>query len=287
MKLRTNRINCLDRALDVLEEFARAEELGVSELARKLNTHVATIFNIVKTLALRRYLINVDGRYRLGPAAEQLAAAMHAALPLPQLLDPIVGELSRATGENAFAAILHGDQAKLLVSHHGSRDVTANSFRADWPSPLDLATGRVLVAFGPESLWKRFVDEWQRRKTLRNAAAPMALNAWRTEFQAIRARGMAEILNKDRESVSALAAPVFAASGRIAAAIGVSFPSLRLTRKYADSLRNEIRLAAASATQICGGNMAGAGAAPEKQFGHSGKGSARGPAAEEKGKAMR
>ena len=253
MNARSNRINCLDRALDILESVAHFEELGVSELARRLHLHVATTYNLVKTLALRRYLINLDGRYRLGPAAEDLALYTDANLPLPQLLDPIVNELSLVTGENSFAAVLCGTQAKLIVSHRGSHDVTATDFRSVWASPLDLATGRILVAFGPEALWELFVRNWHRTKSPRMAGAPLDFKGWRRELNAIRANHMAEILNPKQSSISAMAAPVFTARNRIVAAIGVSFPSMRLTGKYREFIRRETIRAAGEATQICGG----------------------------------
>jgi len=239
MGKKTNRINCLDRALDILEAFADTPELGVSELARRLNLHVATTYNLVKTLTLRHYLININGRYRLGPKLESVSASRDATLPLHQLLDPFVHELNQVTGENTGATVLVGFQAKIIIDYRGSGNISANISRQALHYPMDLATGRCLVAFSPELLWEQFILRYQKHylndKTTKDE--------WIKEFRTIRAKALAEIRNPGNLSTSGFAAPVLDTNGTVLASIGVAAPNVTLTQKRVDVMKKEtIRL---------------------------------------------
>lgn len=250
---KTNRINCLDRALNILEAFTQTTELGVSELSRRLNLHVATIHNLVKTLALRNYLININGRYRLGPAAETLSASWNPNQPVPQLLDPVVYELSRTTGELAVATVLIGFQAKIITVHKGDQDVSANYPQVIRPFPLSLATGQVLVAFGPEVLWEQFVSRHRQQEIMRVNGQKMDNDKWINAFQTIRAEALADVHCSGQLAVSAIAAPVFGKNNRIVASIGVSCPSLRFTGRHIKLIKKEVVKSAKEASKLFGG----------------------------------
>jgi len=250
---KTNRINCLDRALDILEAFTQTPELGVSELSRRLNLHVATIHNLVKTLTLRNYLININGRYRLGPAAEALSASWNPNLPLPQLLDPVVHELSRMTGENSVATVLIGFQAKIIVAHQGDQDVSANYPQIIRPFPLNMATGQVLVAFGPEVLWEQFIARHGQQEMMRVNGRKVDNDKWTNAFQRIRAETLADLRRSGQLAVSSIAAPVFTKNNRIVASIGVSCPNLRFTGKHIELIKKEVVKSAKEASKLFAG----------------------------------
>jgi DNA-binding IclR family transcriptional regulator len=247
-----NRINCLDRALSILETAAQAREIGVSELARRLNLHVATTFNLVKTLTLRNYLVNINGRYRPGPALESLSASWDARLPLPQLLDPFVQELSQITGENAVATILSGFQAKIIISCEGHQEVSAN-FRQTICNPLFLATGQVLVAFGPEVLWKQFAARYKPQEAMRVNGQKIDNDKWIGVFKSIRAAGLAEIRRSGQIAIAAVAAPVLDANNRIVAALGASCPEPRFTGKHISLIKKQVIRSAKEASKLFGG----------------------------------
>jgi len=252
MPKRTNRINCLDRALDILETVAQAREIGVSELARKLNLHVATTYNLLKTLALRNYLMNINGRYRPGPLLESLSAAWNSGTSLNLLLDPFVHELSLATGERSVASILTGFQAKIIISHEGSQHVSVNFMRTIC-NPLELATGRILVAFGPEELWKEFVSRYLKSCDTEADDHILSNEAWLKELRGIRSNGFSEIRRPGISSVSALAAPVANKNGVVTVSIGVSCPNIRVSAKHIDFMKKELIKQTQQASRMLGG----------------------------------
>ena len=77
-------VQCVDRALTILEMLARAGEAGVTEIAAELGVHKTTAFRLVATLESHR-LVEQDGdrgRYRLGVGILRLAGATTARLDL-------------------------------------------------------------------------------------------------------------------------------------------------------------------------------------------------------------
>src|SRR5262245_556654 len=90
-------VQSVDRALTILETMAEhGEELGVTELGRRLGVHKATASRLVSTLAghgLVERSTNSD-RYRLGLGLVRLAAAATAGLELIREARPILVHLA-------------------------------------------------------------------------------------------------------------------------------------------------------------------------------------------------
>lgn len=71
-------VQSVGRAMDILELLGRLGPTGVTDIARQLDLHVATVHNLLRTLADRHYLLNDGGQYRIGPAASILAGQFAA-----------------------------------------------------------------------------------------------------------------------------------------------------------------------------------------------------------------
>lgn len=242
MAKKGNRIQCLDRALDVLETVAAEGECGLTELARRLKLHVATASNIAKTLALRRYLLNVNRRYRLGPAARTLAGSQAGSVAA--LLAPFVREAALRSGESAIAAVAAGFEIEIAVSCPGSGETTAHFPSRTVAQPLDYATGRVLAAFGPERLWPEFIS--------RHAGSARAAGEWLRELRGIKNSGLSIVRRPGRDAVSSVAGPVRCGGGEAIAAIGISCPNVRFNEEKLALMRAETLRACAGASACCG-----------------------------------
>ncbi|MFW6599380.1 IclR family transcriptional regulator [Propionibacteriaceae bacterium Y2011] len=207
------------RALDLLELVGRAEEVGVSELAREAGLAVSTTHSLVRTLARRHYLVGVQGRYRLGPAVAGLSAGWDPVAGLRGLLGPVLDRLAERAELAATATVLIGREARIIHYSAATGPITVTAERSAWSHPLRLATGRVMVALGDESAWPEFIanDEgaepgWSQRR-------------WLNEFRAISRSGVALKRIGNPRGTSALAVPVWTRGGSVAAAIGCSAPT--------------------------------------------------------------
>src|SRR3989475_11038671 len=109
--LRNNRIQSLGRALEMLDLLANAGgELGVTELARRLEVHKSTASRLLATLQEHGLVEQnpASEKYRLGYGLVRLAGAGVAELDLAPAARAGMEELADRTRENRNLAPLQG-----------------------------------------------------------------------------------------------------------------------------------------------------------------------------------
>ena len=239
-----NHVQSVERALSILEEVAAAGEIGVSELGQRLGLHVATVHNILRTFAATAYLENVNGRYRPGPALAVLLGRSNPMLLLARLAQPVLEAIVRATGEAASMTMLVGTSARLVAFQPGTQPITIQYPQWVWDDPLQLATGRVLVAFSPESCRRECVAR-HREQT---GDAPCE-ETWEEQFAGIRAVCEAEAVKTNQDSQYAIARAIDDRDGRVIAAIGASCPAFRADAPHRQRMLDAVRDAATVLTE--------------------------------------
>ena len=251
------RIQCLDRALDILERVAEAGELGTSQLAQRLGLHVATVHNLLRTLASRNYLANVAGRYRIGFAAGCLSAKWDPVAVLPRLARPHIERMSARTGEAGCIAVFVGQQVQLIQVSRASAEVAAQFPAQAWDRPLHLATGRLLFALRPEHLWDEFIQRNMAGGERSADERAWRMEDWRAELRKIRAEQRFAKVRKGAGATSSVAAPVWGPKGEPLAAVGGSCPSFRATRALMRAMLEAACEAARDITTELGGRPPG------------------------------
>ena len=236
------RIQCLDRTLDIMEALAAHGEMGVSELARKLGLHVATIHNILVTLASRNYLLRNSGRYRLGPALAVLASGADPLPRLPDLAQPLLDEVTRETGESAVAAVLVGARGAMVATTPGTDEIAVQFPKEGFPDPLALCTGRVVVAQGAEEGWDGFIERHLARDKPATGEQDWGADEWRAHLRRLRSDGYG-VLSRPR-GTSSVAVPVRGPGGGVVAALGASCPFFRATEEHLENMLTAVRGAA-------------------------------------------
>src|SRR6266851_3871392 len=155
-------IQSVAHALDVLEQyFGDADELGVTELSKRLKLHKNNVFRILATLEARGYIEQNRSteNYRLGTKCLQIGQTYLQHMGLLQQARPIMLEIVKACRESAYVAVMRkgkvvpldmveSDQPVRIVSHVGEN------------LPLHCtAAGKVHLAFEPdEEIQRCFPD---------------------------------------------------------------------------------------------------------------------------------
>src|SRR5213078_3042274 len=101
-------IQSVSHALDVLEQFAGdAEELGVTELSKRLRLHKNNVFRLLATLESRGYIEQnkATENYRLGIRCLQLGQTYVNQMGLLRQARPILEDVSRESRENTYVAV--------------------------------------------------------------------------------------------------------------------------------------------------------------------------------------
>jgi IclR family acetate operon transcriptional repressor len=242
-------VQSVDRALDILEAVAAAGEVGVTDLGKTLGLHVATVHNVLRTLAARHYLINNGGRYRVGPATTTLSSRWDPLHALPERIQPFLERISVETGEAASATILIGYLARLIAFQPGTEAITIHFPQWVWPQAMKLATGRLLVALSDEECWEEFVTRSP------DVQPGWSLEQWAMELNRLRHLGYCS-LRTDRDGGQTIVAfPLLTRNGQAVSAIGAACPSFRATPERAAKMTVSVHRAAAELSRELGGEL--------------------------------
>jgi DNA-binding IclR family transcriptional regulator len=242
------RLAAVERALRVLDAFLRVRgDAGTTELARLTGINASTVSRTLSTLVDAGYVEYVadTGRYRLGTHLLALANQVVARLDLRVLGRPYLELLERELGETATLS-LPSEPDPVTVDFVASRASVASVARIGRASVAHAtATGKVMLAFGPESPpagpLERFTDR-----------TVVGREALRREIEAVRAQGWARAAGEREPHLNAIAAPVFGAGGELAAILGVQGPDTRFDAAAQDTAAPALREQALALSRALG-----------------------------------
>lgn len=226
----------LQRALDVLEAVGTSEPHGLSaaELARRLSLNRVTVHRILQSFCVRGY-VRQEGPgkpYRLGLRLLELGEEIVANLDVASVARPFLQELVDHTKETAHLAVLDNAEAVYVAkveSRHAMRLVSHIGSRV----PLYCsALGKALLATCNDTDLDWLVSQQSfDPRTPRTIADPEAL---RREVARIRRQGFAIDLAENERGVHCIGAAVLGRRGEGVAAVSVSGPAERITRRSID-----------------------------------------------------
>src|SRR5260370_13545281 len=112
-------IQSVAHAIDVLEQlFGEVDELGVTELSKRLKLHKNNVFRLLATLEARGYIEQnkATENYRLGIKCLHLSRTYIHHMGLVRQARPILTDLARKCRESAYVAIVQRDDALPLTA---------------------------------------------------------------------------------------------------------------------------------------------------------------------------
>jgi DNA-binding IclR family transcriptional regulator len=226
-------IQTVSNALRVLEVFEADEEIGVTELARRLHLHKNNVFRLLATLEDKGWVEqSADSeRYRLGAACLRLARHYARTLGLTRWGRAALEALARDSGETAHLGVLRAFEVVHLDGEQSS-GLLVSGLRTGMRMPShSTALGKVMLGFGPAGTIERYDHEVIARGV--ESFTPETIvdrDKLLEHLHRVAAQGWALDLEESCPGVACVAAPVFDASGRAVAALSVSGPASRLDR---------------------------------------------------------
>jgi IclR family transcriptional regulator, KDG regulon repressor len=219
-------VQSLARGLMALDLIINSERsLGVTELAQELGVDKSSASRLMKTLAQHGYVQLEPGtrRYTPGKRLYHISLKMLSLMPLRQYARPYLYRLMQETGECAHTAVYAEGKALVIddVETETTLRVVSGTGRM---IPLHCtALGKVMLAFGgvpmPETL-PPFT-----------ACTLTEVDALSAHLEQVRAQGYALDDEEYDAGIRCLAAPVYNQMGVAIGAIGVSGPTVRVTRE--------------------------------------------------------
>src|SRR5438105_12881279 len=148
-----NKVQSLDRALDILKLLGSQPQTPVTDLARRLELHKSTAFRLLSTLQEHGLVEQnpATEKYRLGYGLVRLASSVVGEIDLARASRPVLEELATRTSETVNLAILQGDQVINIDQIAAPNLVVTVNWVAKQTPPPCTSNGQGLLAFLPDA----------------------------------------------------------------------------------------------------------------------------------------
>lgn len=222
-------IQSVSHALDILESFTKAEdELGVTELSKRLGLHKNNVFRLLATLEHREYIEQNKSTesYRLGPKILQIGSLFIEQRECRRQARPIIEKLMSASGETSLVAVLRGNKVIYMDGVETNKTVRAISrIGAMFPAHCTAVGKAQLSALSPGEIERLYPDTTLSTLTDKSIRTRDMLLA---ELKKTAEKGYALENEECDPEVRSVAVPVKDFSGNIIAAVAVLGPANRL-----------------------------------------------------------
>src|SRR5271157_1108764 len=225
-------IQSVDNALCLLESFQSEEELGVTELSRRLGVHKNNVFRLLATLEERGYIEQTptSDRYRLSVACLELGQAFVRGRHLLREARPMLDGLAHEVHETAHLAVLREFEVIYLAGEQPDQLLCA-SLRVGRRAPSHCtAPGKVLLGCASEALRDAYERHIAGGGPLLASTPATIIDGFKLHehLRVVASQGFAVDLEECEVDVSSAAAPVYDGTTRLVAAVPVSGPAVRL-----------------------------------------------------------
>jgi len=223
-------LSSVGNAARLLKAFlSREKEIGVSELARRLDLGKSTVHRLLTTL-VQEGLVERNpetGAYRLGLTMFELGQVVQSHMDLHGAIGPVLAALREETHEGCQVGVLDGHEVVYIDRLESSQTLRLFNETGRRVPVHTTSSGKVLLAHLPEPELERVLSAASplAQMTPRSITDPAVLAA---ELAKIRARGWSEAVEEREVGVASIAAPIRDASGRVVAAISIGGPAARM-----------------------------------------------------------
>lgn len=222
-------IQSVSHAFDVLEQFyANVDEIGVTELSKRLKLHKNNVFRLLATLEARGYIEQnkVSENYRLGLKCLQLGQSFIHQMGLLLQARAILEDLAKATKESAYVAMRKGNAIIPLDFVEPARAVRVVSFLGTVLPTHCTAAGKAYLVFEAEGSAGQSLPESLERYTDKTIVDSDRL---REQMSKIGESGYAEECGEFNADVNAVAVPIRDYTRSLVGTLAVVGPINRLT----------------------------------------------------------
>lgn len=221
-------IQSVSHALDVLEQFSREhDELGVTELSKRLKLHKNNVFRLLATLESRGYIEQnkATENYRLGVRCLQLGQTYIGQMGLLRQAHPMIESLASAANETAFVAVLRRSCVVPLDAVEASRPIRMTS-RVGEALPLHCtAAGKVQLAFISDADLREALTAGLPKFTDRTITDQQVLHE---QLKHIAEVGYSTELGEHIAEVHSIAVPIRDYTRNVVGSLAVSGPAHRM-----------------------------------------------------------
>lgn len=242
------RIQSDELLFDIIEYMEREGDVGVSELSDAVDRSKSTIHAHLASLADRGYVVNTDGRYRLGLRFFDLGVHVRNNIDLYHVASPKLVKLATESEETARCVVEENGLGTFIAGETGKHSVSTD-VRAGTQTHLHcISGGKAILAHLPERRVHEIVDRRGLPKRTENTIIDQ--EELMTELEQIRSDGFAINRGESIDGIHAVAAPVLDNTDSVVGAISVSGAANRLPIERCRSELADLIVATANEVEL-------------------------------------
>jgi DNA-binding IclR family transcriptional regulator len=252
-----NLVQTIERASSILDILAQSPHgISIRELSDKIRLPKGTTHRLLSSLSYFGY-VRQDPKtrnYLLGLKLVELGQLILSQLDLRKEAEPFLRDLAERTKETVHLVFL--DRNEIVYIDKVETDQNPSGLkmasRVGLRNPAhSSAVGKVLLAHFSEEELKNFIKEKGLLKRTENTIVdPTQL---REHLKSVRAQGYAIDDEENEKGIRCVAAPIYNEVGKTVAAMSISGPAFRITKKLIqESLKKEVMGTALKISQRLG-----------------------------------
>ena len=235
-------IQTVANAMRLLEVFHDEEELGVTDLSRRLELHKNNVFRLLATLEETGYVEQASetDRYRLAARCLELGHAYSRTRSLARLARPVLEALTRSTNETSHLAVLSDWEVVHLDGEQPEGELVQANLRNGRRLPAHCtALGKAMLASGDPEGWERFDRDVVQVEGLagRTGDTITDRDKFFEHLRGVATQGFAVDMEECSSGLRCASAPIHDALGTVVGALSISAPAFRLGE---DQLHDQI-----------------------------------------------
>lgn len=238
------RLSSVSMAIRILKAFSGDEaEIGISELAKRLNIAKSTVHRLVVTLMAEDLLDKnpETGRYRLGIGLFGLGSLVRHRMDLSTEARSFMIDLRRETDETVLLAVPAGPEIMYIRAQLSRQTVRMGADIGQREPYYCTAAGRAFLAFQPEGRVAAVMAAPMPPRTPKTVTEPDKL---RKLLANVRKLGYALEDEESELGIRAVGAPIYEARGAVVGALAIAGPVQRLSMKNLNALVEPLQLTA-------------------------------------------
>ena len=252
-----NLVQTIERASQILDILGQSPQgISIRELSTKVNLPKGTIHRLLSSLLHFGY-VRQDPKtrnYFLGFKLVELGNLLLGQLDLRKEAEPFLRDLAEGTKETVHMVVMDRDEVVYIekVEFEQNPGGLRMASRIGLRNPIhSCAVGKVLLAdFSDEALDHFLRGKNLLRRTENTMTDPVQL---REHLKLVRKQGFAIDDEENERGIRCIAAPICNEVGRVVAAISISGPAFRVTKKVIqESLKKEVMETAFKISQRLG-----------------------------------
>lgn len=235
-------LKTVERAFAVLELLKEEKEVGVAELSREMDLPKSTVHDYLRTLTSMEYVVNEDGRYRLGFKLLEFGGQMKYRNRLFYIAKPELERIAERTGEIVSVNIEERGLFVILHAELSSESLQLGIYPGITIPIHTHAAGKVMLAEYTDEKVDNILD--RHGLTAMTDHTITDRDELRAELGVIREQGYAADWNQQVVGMGVVAAPV-KFEERVVGSLGIVTPTDRLRDKeYREKLVREVQKSA-------------------------------------------